>query len=598
MRAVLLLPASWVILLCVHASAAQPPELRGLWLHATAIKTPAEADVAIAKIEQAHFNAVFLLIWHWGGQAFFRSGFCPMGDGVQPGYDPLGYMVEQCHKRHIQLHAWFVNGSYGAAEPKYILNRRPDWGVRDGTGWTTWYDFGKPEVRRFQSDLMIECLRKYDVDGIHFDYIRYGPHECYCDNCQREFAMRYGGVLLTDEQLKTFPIGAGIAANPLIAPTTATILATFSDGTPAIAVNELGKGMVLLLNWHAESEMPPAVAETVKRMLGMWTLGGSAPVYLTTTDENRNEYGTESFEAARASLRRLGYKPQSIPIDKIRTLVPGSTLVLPAVYVIPFNMAQELEQFVKKGGRILIIDGPTKSIYLGPIQHITGFSTCGPYVHRDDVIQSTGRSPLVPKGKYRMDVGQWKQRMQRWAEFRKSGITDLVRDVYRRAKKLKPKAQVTAAVFSSLESADSVYQDWPRWLRDGTIDYVIPMAYTENMVELQQQIAAWKTVDRQLERIIPGLSIYQQTDGKTTSRNLDLIRRQQRLCQQQGAHGNMYFSLQYLNDPLINLFRTELYPVEAPAYAPPSRDSSQPPRPEAGKSETRSPKSETNRKDQ
>jgi len=561
----------FVLLLSVSAGAAQTPELRGIWMHATAIKTQAQADAAVATIERAHFNAVFLLVWYWGGEAYFSSDLVPMGDGVEPGYDPLGYMVEQCHKRRIQVHAWFVNGAYGASEPKYILNRRPDWGVMDGTGYTTWYDFGKPEVRRFQSDLMIECLRKYDVDGIHFDYIRYGPHECYCDDCQKEFAMRYGGAPLTDEQLKTYPIGAGIAANPVTHPTTATVLATLSDGTPAIALNALGKGAVLLLNWHAENEMPPAVARTVRIMLDLWTVAGKYPIYLTTTEENRSEYGTDSLEAARASLRRLGSTPQVIPIEQVKTLSPGSTIVLPAVYVIPFKVAQELQQFVKKGGFVLMIDGPTKSMYLGPVKQITGFSATGPYIHRDDVIQSTGRSSIVPGGVHQLDVIGWKNRMQRWAEFRKWTVTELVRDVYRRAKKLKPKTQVTAAVLPSLEAANSAYQDWPRWLREGTIDYVVPMAYTEDMVELQQQIARWRTVDSQLQRIIPGLSIYQQTGGKTATRKLELIRSQQQFCRRQGTHGNTYFSLQYLSDPLIALFRTELYPAVAPPYVPPSR---------------------------
>ncbi len=576
----------FVLLLSVSAPAAQTPELRGVWMHATAIKTSAEADAAVAKIEQARFNAVFLLVWYWGGQAFFRSDLAPMGDGVEPGYDPLAYMIERCHKRGIQVHAWFVNGSHGASEPRNILSQHPDWAVRDGAGWTTWYDLGKPEVRRFQSDLMIECLSRYNVDGIHFDYIRYGPHQCYCDYCQGEFAMRYGGMLLTDEQRKTFPTGAGITANPLTNPTTATVLATLSDGTPAIALNALGKGAVLLLNWHAENEMPPAVAETVKVMLDLWTVAGTWPVHITTTEENRSEYGMESFEAARASLRRLGHTIKAIPIEQVKSLPPGSTLVLPAVYVISPTVAGDLEQYVKRGGMMLMIDGPTKSMHLGPVRHITGFSQTGKYIHRDDVIQSTGRSPIVLRGAHQLDVLQWKYRMQRWAEFRKSGVTDLVRDVYRRAKKLKPKAQVTAAVMSSFESANSAYQDWPRWLRDGTIDYVIPMAYTEDMIELQQQIASWKTLDRQLQRIIPGLSIYQKTGSQTTTRRLDLIRDQQRLCRQQGADGNMYFSLQYLSDPLITLFRTELYPTAAPAYAPPSRSSSPPPRPEAAKSET------------
>ena len=556
------------LLLAVVAPGAQP-ELRGIWMHGTAIKTPAEADAAVAKIEQAHFNAIFLLVWYWGGQAFFRSDLCPMHESVPPGYDPLAYMIEQCHKRRIQVHAWFVNGSAGTAgERKYILERHPDWAVNDGTGPTSWYDFAKPEVRRFQSDLMVECLRKYDVDGVHFDYIRYGPHQCYCDYCRREFAVRYGGEILTPEQQKSFPTGVGISANTVIEPRTATVLATFSDGTPAITLNAVDKGVTVLLNWHAENEMPPAVAEFVKLILGMWTLGGSAPVYVATTDENRGEYGTESLDAARAVLARLGYPSRLIPIEQVTTLGGGYTLVLPAVYIIPFKTSQYLEQFVKRGGRIIFIDGPAKSMSLGPMQHITGLSQAGPYIHRDEVIDSTGRSPLLPRGKQRMDILRWKYRMQRWSEFRKWSVTELVRDVYRRAKKVKPKAQVTAAVAPSLESADAMYQDWPRWVRDKTIDYVIPMAYTDKTVELQQQLSTWKTVDRRLDRIIPGLSIYQESTGKVITRRPDLVRDQQRLCRRQGAHGNMYFSFQYLDDSLLKFFSMELYPTEVPVYAP------------------------------
>jgi uncharacterized lipoprotein YddW (UPF0748 family) len=558
-----------VVLLSVGVRGDQPPELRGIWMHATDVKTPAQADAAVARIEQTHFNAVFLLVWYWGGQAFFHSDLCPMGDGVPPGYDPLGYMVELCHKHNIQIHAWFVNGLAGTAgEPKYVLDKHPDWGVNDGTGWTNWYDFGKPEVRHFQSDLMIECLKRYDVDGIHFDYIRYGPHQCYCDDCQREFTLRYGGESLTPEQRKSFPTGAGITGNTVIEPTTATVLATFSDGTPAIAVNTLDQGVVLLLNWHAETEMPPAVAESVKFILGTWTAGGSVPLYVTTTNENVAQYGTESLEASRALLARLGFRSQRVSVEQVKTMPAGCTLVLSAVYLIPFRVSQDLEQFVKKGGRIVFIDGPAKSMSFGPMQHITGFSQAGPYIHRDDVINSTGRSPLVPKSKYAMDPLRWKYRMQRWSEFRKWGITELVRDVYRRAKSAKPKTQVTAAVVSSLESAGSMYQDWPRWLRDKTIDYVIPMAYTESTVELQQQIAGWKTVDRQLQRIIPGLSIYQEGGGRNIPRKPGLVRDQQQLCRRQGAHGNTYFSLEYLDEPLMNLFRTDLYPVAVPPYVP------------------------------
>jgi uncharacterized lipoprotein YddW (UPF0748 family) len=562
------------------AGAVPTPELRGIWVHATQVKTSAEADAVVTRIKRANLNAVFLLVWYWGGQAFFRSDLCPMGDGVAPDYDPLGYMVTQCHKRGIQVHAWFVNGAYGAPQPKYVLDKHPDWAVDDGAGGPLWYDLGRPDVRRFESDLMIECLRKYDVDGIHFDYIRYGPRQCYCDNCQEEFAQRYGEVHLTPEESRKYPVGVSLTANPLKKPTTAVVLAILSDGTPAIALNRLGAGMVLLLNWHAENDMPPAVAQTVKVMLDMWTRGpGPGPgVYITTTEATRKEYGTDSYEAARTLLTRLSYPPKPLPAERIDSLAGGNVLVLSAVYLIGQQTAADLEHFMQRGGRLLVIDGPTKSMGLASIQHITGFAQVGAYIHRDDVIQTTGRSPLTPKGAHRIDPTVWKYRMQRWAEYRKGGVTSLVRDVYSRAKKIKPQVQVTAAVCPSLEAADSAYQDWPRWLRDKTIDYVVPMAYTEDMGELARQIGQWKTADRQLQRIIPGLAIYHEAGGKTAPRKEGLIRDQQRLCRQQGAHGNVYFSFQHLSDPIATLFRTEFYRAEAPVYAPPAFAAPSPPK--------------------
>ena len=556
------------ISLCLGA----PPgaELRGVWMHATQVKTPAEADAMLARIERANLNAAFILVWYWGGQAFFRSDLCPMGDGVPAGFDPLGYLVEQGHKRGIQVHAWFVNGSYGSSTIRHVLDQHPDWAVDDGGAGGLWYDFGKPEVRRFQSDLMLECLRKYDIDGLHFDYIRYGPRQCYCTYCQREFARRYGFEPMTAQSRATFPVFVSITGNPLVKPTTAVVLAEFSDGTPAIALNRLGAGTALLLNWHAEEEMPPAVAELVKLTLGIWTTTG-AQVHITTTAANRQEYGAGSLNAARACLTRLGYAPKLVAAEQIAKLPAHSVLVLPAVYVIPADTRAALEQFVTRGGRLLLIDGPVKAMPYAAMQRLTGFAGTGRYRKREDVIQSTGRSPLVQRGKHHIDLAQWKQRMEKWSEFRKAGVTDLVRDVSHRAKALKPNAQVTAAVFNSLESAGSASQDWPRWLREKTLDYVVPMAYTENPAELARQIAQWKTVDPTLTRIVPGLALYHEADGKTTPRDLNLIRSQVRLCRQHGTHGTMFFSLPYLTDPLIDLLRTDLFLTTPPPCPPPLR---------------------------
>jgi len=134
---------------------AAEPQMRGIRMHATQAKTRAEADACVARIDRANLNAVFVLVWYWGGQAYFRSDLCPMAEGVQEGFDPLGRLIEQCHQRGIEVHAWFVNGAYGSSKVRHVLDEHPDWAVDAGAAGELWYDFGKPEVRRFQSDLMI-----------------------------------------------------------------------------------------------------------------------------------------------------------------------------------------------------------------------------------------------------------------------------------------------------------------------------------------------------------------------------------------------------------------------------------------------------------
>ena len=554
--------------MCLGASAGET-EMRGIWMHATQIKTRAEADQWVAKIEAARLNAVFMLVWYWGGQAFYQSDLCPMGEGVEEGYDPLGTMVAECHKRGIEVHAWFVNGSYGADKPRHVLDKHPDWAVKTGGGRRPWYDFGKPEVRQFQSDLMIECLRRYDLDGIHFDYIRYGPLQCLCGHCQAEFARRTGHEPLTEEQTRSFPFVADVGANPVAEPTTATVIAEFDGGLPAMAVNELGKGLVLLINWHAEKEAAAAVSATVRRALTRW---GAKPdrVFVMDSEPNRVKYGRRFTVAGMQWLQRLGWKARIVPETRLGSLPAGSTLVLSCVYLIPPDMAAAVERFVQAGGILVVVDGPISSMQHEPLQRVLGMKGKGKYFRATRIIRSTGKSDLAPSSDREIDVDKERLRAEKWREFRAWGVTELVRDVYGRAKKLKPEAQVTAAVFTPLDNARRVCQDWPGWLREGIIDYVIPMAYTPSNDSLASQIAEWKTVDPALERIVPGLCIYTKTPKGSITRDIGLILSQHRMCMDRGARGNVYFSLHYLSDPLIKAFTAGPHTGTVRAYRPPA----------------------------
>jgi uncharacterized lipoprotein YddW (UPF0748 family) len=249
-------------------------------------------------------------------------------------------------------------------------------------------------------------------------------------------------------------------------------------------------------------------------------------------------------------------------------LPPTATLVLPAVYYIPDDVARQVEQFVEGGGTLLVIDGPVFAMGNTSIQRVLGMRKAGSYFSGLTVIQATGRSDLAVSSDRKINLDREKLRGEKWVEYRKQGVTALVRDVYHRAKALKPQAQVTAAVFTPLASAEAVCQDWPNWLREGILDYAIPMAYTPDNDALAKQIGEWKTIDPQLERIVPGLSIYTKTAESVTTRDLSLILSQHRMSMEQGAHGNNYFSLHNLNAPLIEALRSGPYKHKAPAYRP------------------------------
>jgi hypothetical protein len=97
------------------------------------------------------------------------------------------------------------------------------------------------------------------------------------------------------------------------------------------------------------------------------------------------------------------------------------------------------------------------------------------------------------------------------------------------------------------------------------------MAYTTDNAKLADQLAEWKTVDAGLERIVPGLSIYQRTPQGAVTRDIPLILKQHAMCREAGSHGNNYFALPYLSEALIAAFRDGPHAKPAAAYRPPAR---------------------------
>ena len=77
---------------------------------------------------------------------------------------------------------------------------------------------------------------------------------------------------------------------------------------------------------------------------------------------------------------------------------------------------------------------------------------------------------------------------RKWNEFRASNITKVVRTVAERVRAESPGVQISAAVFRSpTMDADTIGQDWPRWCREGWLDFVCPMDYVDSAAMFKSQ---------------------------------------------------------------------------------------------------------------
>ncbi|MEN6449146.1 MAG: family 10 glycosylhydrolase, partial [Thermoguttaceae bacterium] len=131
----------------------------------------------------------------WAGVADYASDILPRSDAFQK----YGDQLEQCcaaAKRHgLEVHVWKVTYSLGAAGTTFTEKLRKEGRLQVTAGGQSsgWLCPSHPANQKLELDSMLEVARKYPVDGLHFDYIRYpDPDACYCDGCRRRFEAASG----------------------------------------------------------------------------------------------------------------------------------------------------------------------------------------------------------------------------------------------------------------------------------------------------------------------------------------------------------------------------------------------------------------------
>ena len=160
-------------------------------------------DETMKALKEAGINMVFPNMCT-AGRSSYPSDYLPQSTDR----DELKLCIEAAHKYGIEVHVWRINWfmlgcpesftekmvKAGRVQYSYEGKRNAEVAIDNGYKQNRDWLCPSQEVnRKFEMDTMMELVKKYDVDGVHFDYMRYGWEQmCYCDRCKENFPKKSG----------------------------------------------------------------------------------------------------------------------------------------------------------------------------------------------------------------------------------------------------------------------------------------------------------------------------------------------------------------------------------------------------------------------
>jgi uncharacterized lipoprotein YddW (UPF0748 family) len=171
-------------------------EHRAFWCHSAFGPAGMEWDESIKTLADNGFTAIIPNML-WGGLAYYESNVLPVAPEVKEKGDQIAKCVAACRKHGVECHVWKVNYNMGWNAPKDFAERMKAEGrtqvMFGGKPEPTWLCPSHPDNQKLEIDSMVEVATKYDVHGVHFDYIRYpGPDGCFCPGCRERFEKAIG----------------------------------------------------------------------------------------------------------------------------------------------------------------------------------------------------------------------------------------------------------------------------------------------------------------------------------------------------------------------------------------------------------------------
>lgn len=185
------------------------PEMRALWVLRSSLTSPARITALVHTARDQGFNTLLVQV-RGRGDAYYAGGLEPRAADLagQPlSFDPLATLLSEARAANIRVHAWIsVNLVSSAvdlpASPEHLIARHPEWlmvprpiaqqiahldPVNPGyvgaiARWTRgqldaveglYTSPVEPEAAAYVQRVAADLARRYDVDGVHLDYVRY-----------------------------------------------------------------------------------------------------------------------------------------------------------------------------------------------------------------------------------------------------------------------------------------------------------------------------------------------------------------------------------------------------------------------------------------
>lgn len=231
-----------VTLLLALAPVAHAAQYRAFWIETfrTPLATHDDIERVVAAAVESNANALFVQVRRRGDSWYLDTAEPltetpgvgePNHDGAWT-FDPFAFLIQQAHSRGIEVHAFVIVGSVHREnapprDPQHVFLQHV-WDAsagapyRDARQWATralphnapgttfdgqrfgleWYiDLGHPDAAAYTVDVLLHLIRKYDIDGLHLDRIRYpeapvdrngGANVGYNETSVARFKARYG----------------------------------------------------------------------------------------------------------------------------------------------------------------------------------------------------------------------------------------------------------------------------------------------------------------------------------------------------------------------------------------------------------------------